>query len=271
MYVRLAFAVAAHLEPEILIVDEVLAVGDAEFQKKCLGKMRDMATGGRTVLFVSHNLQAISLLCSRGLILRNGSIVFDGGAKEAVEHYQSSFLQADRDDRAADRRAGSGEYRYTFARAVREYFGSAEEKTIDFEICRRQQPIGKMWLSAHVVDSSGATVTQCDSRLLGIWIEDCDRIAGQFRLTTPWLKPGMYRIDFFICAGGVVIDAWENACSLSISQVIPYPQSTGEDGTKFGMVFGDFTWVTRESVKAPEPGQRIGSAVRELRNRGPKF
>src|SRR3981189_2614188 len=69
MYVRLAFAVAAHLEPEILIVDEVLAVGDTEFQKKCLGKMHDVATGGRTVLFVSHNMQAVPVLCSRGLLL----------------------------------------------------------------------------------------------------------------------------------------------------------------------------------------------------------
>ena len=73
MYVRLAFAVAAHLEPEILIVDEVLAVGDAEFQKKCLGKMSEIARGGRTILFVSHNLAAVRNLCSHGIVLRNGS------------------------------------------------------------------------------------------------------------------------------------------------------------------------------------------------------
>src|SRR6185503_10182322 len=71
MYVRLAFAVAAHLEPEILIVDEVLAVGDAEFQKKCLGKMREVARGGRTILFVSHNHSAIRSFCSHGLVLRS--------------------------------------------------------------------------------------------------------------------------------------------------------------------------------------------------------
>ena len=72
MYVRLAFAVAAHLEPEILIVDEVLAVGDAEFQKKCLGKMSQIARGGRTVLFVSHNHMAIRNLCSHAFVLKNG-------------------------------------------------------------------------------------------------------------------------------------------------------------------------------------------------------
>lgn len=87
MYVRLAFAVAAHLEPEILIVDEVLAVGDAEFQKKCLGKMSEVAGGGRTVLFVSHNLTAVTDLCSRALLLQNGSIRYSGDAQAAVTEY----------------------------------------------------------------------------------------------------------------------------------------------------------------------------------------
>src|ERR1700741_2136106 len=78
MYVRLAFAVAAHLEPEILIVDEVLAVGDAEFQKKCLGKMKDVSGQGRTVLFVSHNMSAIRQLCTRALLLEDGHVIQDG-------------------------------------------------------------------------------------------------------------------------------------------------------------------------------------------------
>ena len=78
MYVRLAFAVAAHLEPEILIVDEVLAVGDAAFQKKCLGKMDDVAGDGRTVLFVSHNMAAVAGLCSRTIVLDQGKVVADG-------------------------------------------------------------------------------------------------------------------------------------------------------------------------------------------------
>jgi lipopolysaccharide transport system ATP-binding protein len=88
MYVRLAFAVAAHLEPEILIVDEVLAVGDTEFQKKCLGKMQDVASReGRTVLFVSHNLQAVEHLCSRGLYLESGAVGCDGTQLEALRYY----------------------------------------------------------------------------------------------------------------------------------------------------------------------------------------
>lgn len=87
MYVRLAFAVAAHLEPEILVVDEVLAVGDAQFQKKCLGKMGEVAKGGRTVLFVSHNMAAIRDLCQRALLIKDGQISFNGEVQAAIDKY----------------------------------------------------------------------------------------------------------------------------------------------------------------------------------------
>ncbi|NPU86148.1 MAG: ABC transporter ATP-binding protein [Syntrophaceae bacterium] len=87
MYVRLAFAVAAHLEPEILLVDEVLAVGDAEFQKKCLGKMGDVAREGRTVLFVSHNMAAVRNLCARSILLEDGRVATDGTSEQAIGYY----------------------------------------------------------------------------------------------------------------------------------------------------------------------------------------
>jgi len=253
MYVRLAFAVAAHLEPDILIVDEVLAVGDAEFQRKCLGKMHDVAHGGRTILFVSHNMQAVSVLCNRALFFRNGSVVHAGSARETIDVYLASLARGGADNTAPDHRPGSGDYRFTHAGPAREYFDGAAEKSILFEVRRQKRPVGRMWLSAHVVDSEGVVVTQCDSRLVGTLIEDCERFAGRFRFTTPWLKPGNYRIDLFICAGGVIVDSWENACSLNISPVIPYPQSASEDGAKFGVVFGDFAWDTREMAEKSEP------------------
>lgn len=87
MYVRLAFAVAAHLEPEILIVDEVLAVGDAQFQKKCMGKLSEAAHAGRTVIFVSHNMSAIKSLCQKGLLLNSGQVAFSGTVEDAVREY----------------------------------------------------------------------------------------------------------------------------------------------------------------------------------------
>src|SRR5579862_1922228 len=91
MYVRLGFAVAAHLDPEILVVDEALAVGDMAFQKKCLGKMGEFGESGRTILFVSHNIPAILSLCQKGIVLERGQIVFEGSARSSVEHYVRKF------------------------------------------------------------------------------------------------------------------------------------------------------------------------------------
>jgi lipopolysaccharide transport system ATP-binding protein len=112
MYVRLAFAVAAHLEPEILVVDEVLAVGDAEFQKKCLGKMGEVARGGRTVLFVSHNMAAVQSLCSKGILLKSGQVAKEGSISDCVTDYlkQSTGLDSFRrdDDPATEVRVLSG-------------------------------------------------------------------------------------------------------------------------------------------------------------------
>jgi lipopolysaccharide transport system ATP-binding protein len=115
MYVRLAFAVAAHLEPEILLVDEVLAVGDSEFQQKCLGKMRDVASHGRTVLFVSHNLGAVRRLCERAVLLDVGELVADGPPGEVVTEYMSRALPDQATGQAPVRhdapRLGTGEAR----------------------------------------------------------------------------------------------------------------------------------------------------------------
>lgn len=94
MQLRLAFAVAAFLEPEILIIDEVLAVGDAEFQKKCLGKMEDVSKSGRTILFVSHNMAAVENLCKRGVLMDKGGVVKEGRVSEITSYYQQSFVGA---------------------------------------------------------------------------------------------------------------------------------------------------------------------------------
>jgi lipopolysaccharide transport system ATP-binding protein len=94
MYVRLAFAVAAHLEPEILIVDEVLAVGDAAFQRKCLGKMNDVAGEGRTILFVSHNMEAVQKLCNKGVLLQKGKLHHAGEMKEVINKYLDVYQNA---------------------------------------------------------------------------------------------------------------------------------------------------------------------------------
>jgi ABC-type polysaccharide/polyol phosphate transport system ATPase subunit len=115
MYVRLAFAVAAHLEPEILIVDEVLAVGDAEFQKKCLGKMKDVSGQGRTVLFVSHNMAAVKELCTKGLLLKNGIVTKIGTTGEVLREYLTTPINISTGNYLNDylTRRGSGDVRFS--------------------------------------------------------------------------------------------------------------------------------------------------------------
>ncbi|MDQ3040879.1 MAG: ABC transporter ATP-binding protein [Acidobacteriota bacterium] len=123
MYMRLAFAVAAHLDPEILIVDEVLAVGDANFQRKCLSKMKDVSQSGRTVLFVSHDMAAITRICSRAIALNNGEIVLQGDATQVVREYLHSNLgmSAERDYSSEKSNVPASEYvRLTRVRVVDE-------------------------------------------------------------------------------------------------------------------------------------------------------
>jgi lipopolysaccharide transport system ATP-binding protein len=245
MYVRLAFAVAAHLEPEILIVDEVLAVGDAEFQKRCLGKLHDVATGGRTVLFVSHNMHALSVLCNRALFLENGRVAFAGSTKETIDAYLASFSKVEERDEIPDRRPGSGEYRFTYARPTREYLGGAEEKVINFEIERRKNVFDRFFLVARIINSAGIVVAECDSRLLGIFFEDTEKISGRLRLTLPWLKPGTYRVDLSIGTLSLVVDVWDGACWLTISPILPYWNSELHTTQETGVVFADFAWETQ--------------------------
>lgn len=112
MYVRLAFSVAAHLEPEILLVDEVLAVGDVAFQKKCLGRMEDVAEAGRTVLFVSHNLGLLRSLCPRGILLEDGKLILDGGMERVADTYLEMLEPGESQDLAQRTdRSGHGQIR----------------------------------------------------------------------------------------------------------------------------------------------------------------
>lgn len=120
MYVRLAFAVAAHLEPEILVVDEVLAVGDVQFQKKCLGKMKDVGKEGRTVLFVSHTMSAIEALCNRGILLKSGSVILDDNPQKAIDAYVENAYAIHEEESLSQRqdRSGSGKVRASSFRVL---------------------------------------------------------------------------------------------------------------------------------------------------------
>jgi lipopolysaccharide transport system ATP-binding protein len=212
MYVRLAFAVAAHLEPEILIVDEVLAVGDLEFQKKCLGRMGDVAREGRTVLFVSHNMGAISSLCSRALLLDGGRLVASGPTSDVVGEYitrgldvSGSVLWSDPDEAP-----GIDRVKLHAVRVLQE-----DEATSDVEIDKEVRVELWFWnfeegnsLSAavHLHDKSGTTVFAANSSPSAALADDgwsCrPHPTGLYRsvCTIPgnFLNDGMYRVSVWV-------------------------------------------------------------------------
>ena len=206
MYMRLAFAVAAHLEPEILIVDEVLAVGDAEFQKKCLGKMGDVAKGGRTVLFVSHNMHAIKSLCTQGILLQAGRVFLDGSAPACVSHYldQSSAGTNSPLVASPDTRAGSGEWRFTEVAATKPIFDSDEPKEFTFHVSPAGPDVGPVFFSGLLVNEEGTILTQLDSRLIGFWVRGPKPVRGRLTYSRPLAQARQIRIRYtygFSCLG----------------------------------------------------------------------
>jgi lipopolysaccharide transport system ATP-binding protein len=180
MYVRLAFAVAAHLEPEILIVDEVLAVGDAEFQKKCLGKMHEVSRGGRTVLFVSHNMAAINALTQRTLVLNAGQVVFDGATPDAIRHYSQLVIRSE-----TASATGRGVHTAIVSVAVIDAEGSPIQHHV---------PGSPLRLSV-VVDTDGAPRLSVDMFLVDAMRQKLAMASlYQFEHVTLPQQPGRYRV-----------------------------------------------------------------------------
>lgn len=241
MYTRLAFAVAAHLEPEVLVVDEVLAVGDIEFQKKCLGKMGEVAKGGRTVLFVSHNMHAVNTLCKRGLVLNAGSVIFDGSAAASVAKYLD-LCKSGGSGLKSGPRAGSGEWRFSEISPDRHLFHSNEPKQFTFQVDPIGAQAGAVYLSGLLLNEEGTVLAQFDSRLVGQWVHHSQIMRGTLRINDLWLKPGLYTLDLYICSPSGIIDRVESAAEFEVSQVLPYPQSAPGDATAAGVVFSDFSW-----------------------------
>jgi lipopolysaccharide transport system ATP-binding protein len=220
MYVRLAFAVAAHLEPEILIVDEVLAVGDADFQRKCLGKMDRVAKEGRTVLVVSHNMAMLQTLCTKGILLERGTVSIAGEAQEVIGNYLSSVSKlstvklADRTDRR-----GNGKARVMGIRICSESGGTTlvtgQAVRFEFEIDRL---VPKMTLCFTVYNQSGQALTHFNSSLLSS--EDAlSSSAGKTFICEAkplLLLQGTYWINVALLAGGESLDHVEAAHAFQV-------------------------------------------------------
>lgn len=242
MYVRLAFGVAAHLESEILVVDEVLAVGDAEFQEKCLRKMREVAQSGRTVFLVSHQVQTVTSLATRALFLQHGQLVFDGDLDGALEAYKASFERVTTADALeASMRPGTGELRFASAHSRKDSYDAAEEKVVEFSTISSPGLRGKHYVSCDILDDNRFVVARCDSRLAGYWVDPETEVHGALKIRTPWLKPGVYTVDIHLW-GARVADTWESACSFRVLPILPYTGVAPESSMAKAPVLADFTY-----------------------------
>ncbi|MFE6254106.1 polysaccharide ABC transporter ATP-binding protein [Agromyces sp. NPDC057865] len=241
MYVRLAFAVAAHLDTEILAIDEVLAVGDAEFQRKSIAKMRDAAADGRTVLFVSHQMHTVMNLCTSALFLQAGELAYQGDVETAMQRYRDTFDDHAQAQLEASRRPGSGQLRADAVTVSKPTYASAERKQVTIEVPSGPSEIGQYYVSCHVTDANGVTVVQCDSRLVGTWLDPEVPHELVLGIEDLMLRPGRYSVDVFLCATGVM-DAWEGAAAFEVLPTLPYPESATEDAWSHGTVLCDFTY-----------------------------
>jgi lipopolysaccharide transport system ATP-binding protein len=195
MYMRLAFSVAAHLEPDVLVIDEVLAVGDAEFQKKCMGKMSDVARSGRTVLFVSHNMSAVRSLCDRGILLDEGKIVHDGSVENAVRAYLS---RSGPGGGASWRRlnAAAGSLSLVSASARLEGEQPVHRLCLDmvFESSGVHAPA---FVAIDILDGLGGTIMQALPTTTGFLRADKGTQRVQVEIDLPGMVPGTYPVTIW--------------------------------------------------------------------------
>jgi lipopolysaccharide transport system ATP-binding protein len=256
MYLRLAFAVAAHLRPEILLVDEVLAVGDAEFQRKCLGKMGEVAREGRTVLFVSHNLGAITRLCGRALWIEDGRLALDGEATDAVASYLASApkMGTYRLDAAED--AGDGaKLRFTSVRVLSAQgepaavveFTSGFKIEMGYEV---RAPLRDLSIICRVTDAMGNHIwTSWDTdtvapgsglvRAPGLYMSACV-------IPPCLLRPGAYYVLIAAYAPEEALPSHDNALTFEVSEV-GYRLNSG----RHGIITPLLRWETRQAGSGP--------------------
>ncbi|MDP5158572.1 MAG: ABC transporter ATP-binding protein [Flaviramulus sp.] len=244
MYVRLAFAVAAFLEPEILIVDEVLAVGDAEFQKKAIGKMQDISRGGgRTVLFVSHNMAAVKQLCSKVIVLEFGTVVFEGNTNDGIEYY----LQSNQYDGYIGHYVNEAVEESGFVSlalldknyAIRTEFGFDELITIKINV-----KVTEQYLNSHigfrVIDRNERVIFTSEIKLASE-IDKAGLYQFEVKLPQQFLVPNKFKLTFGMHIPNVALIDYQEEC-LSFEIV-----ETGSDfhlfsGNDYGCVFMDCDW-----------------------------
>ena len=262
MYVRLAFAVAAHLEPEILIVDEVLAVGDAAFQKKCLGKMDDMARQGRTILLVSHNMVSVQSLCTRAIVLRQGTIGFDGKPEQAIAEYLASVDQLQSQPlESRSNRVGGEAFRFVDVQFLNpqtltpsDVLVSGQPVLIRIHFMNKTTRILKdVSCSISFFTTGGVHLCGCRSRAVGATIDVRPSSGSTDCLIPRWpLSGGRYSYHLTAEQGGNTgLDWIPDAGTIQVESGdyfgTGFLPSNGRQG-----VFVDYSWRGPENSRRPE-------------------
>jgi lipopolysaccharide transport system ATP-binding protein len=233
MYVRLAFAVAAHLEPEILIVDEVLAVGDAEFQKRCLGKMKDVSNQGRTVLFVSHNIQAIESLCDRVILMENGTKKTELPKHETIKNYiENSLMQTRSKSLNGFRENSIYGQRIKIIKIVCAYeFYWTEKLKIKFELEKIDQLLNEIEFGIGINSISGNRIFTFESKE-SYSINETNKMTFDVIFDQPTLVPGNYLISIGVRSLTQTLDFLEFVHEFSVKEI-------NQEGKHFGFSIGE--------------------------------
>lgn len=241
MQVRLAFAVAAHLEPEILIIDEVLAVGDAAFQDKCMSKMQGAASDGKTVILVSHNMDAVSRLCSKCAYLKTGELIAHGDTETVMREYLKPLQDGELTYPDESERMGSGEYRIqevqvvngnTSSRRQTIFSGDPIEIEVIVEKKKPTPPTTSICLS--FLDQYGRLMFHCDSRYHNFTLpKDKKTTKLRFCLRSPWLNSGTYNVSAWLSSRSSV-DVLELASKIDVPDRNPYLYSPPPSITREG-------------------------------------
>jgi lipopolysaccharide transport system ATP-binding protein len=267
MQLRLAFAVAAHLEPEVLIIDEVLSVGDLSFQEKCLGRMETVAGEGRTVLFVSHNLTAVSSLCPRSMLLQSGRKITEGSTEDVLEAYVRSVLR-EAGTMLTERADRQGTGRLRFTEVAFEAGGLTVDSPAtgqDFEVVLRYEtadskPARNVSFAVQVNTLLGNVMLHLYTRTAGVPIREAPA-RGEVRCTVPRcpLPPGQYTITLWADQqGGEPLDWIQRACDLTVREG-DFFGSGQEQLPSHQAVLIDHSWSVRAADGTPAAG---GPAVR---------
>jgi lipopolysaccharide transport system ATP-binding protein len=264
MFLRLGFAIAAHLEPDILVVDEVLAVGDLEFQKKCLTKMDDLRGGGRTVLFVSHNMPAIQNLCSRVIWIDDGQVRKDGNVGEVIGAYTAAFSAASgtgADLRSAQNRRGSGQIRFTRleflasdGQHVKSIF-SGQPVTLRIQYYA-QERILHPYFDVAIYTDLGTLVTRFSTGI-NYELRSLPSGHGSIDLNVDCFSflPGRYRISLWLkMQGGALFDGLEHCAQFDVEPSNYYGTGKGMVPAYFGIVFLPCSWrLSHSPIADAEP------------------